>query len=146
MITLLALLALAPAAAPSAEPHTAAAVIAADEAWGDAEIKGDATFVENLLLDGYVSIGPDGKVHTKDMIVAGARKAGATPDPARAAKAAEWRAAHPYRNQVAIYGDTAILSFVSTKPASQDAVNSSDVFVYRDGRWHAIYSQHAATA
>lgn len=135
-----------PAPVLAAEPHTAAAVIAADDAWGDAEIKGDAAFVDGLLLDGYVSVGPDGKVHTKAMIVESARKAAASPDPTRAAKTAEWRAAHPYRNQVAMYGDTAVLSFVSTKPASADAVNSSDIFVYRDGRWHAVYSQHSAAS
>ena len=65
------LIMLAAAPAFAAEPRTAAAVIAADKAWGEAEVAGNADFVDRLLLTGYVSIGPDGKTTTKEKIVAG---------------------------------------------------------------------------
>lgn len=40
-------------------------------------------------------------------------------------------------------GDTANLGFVSTSPATNGKLYSSDAFVYMDGRWHALYSQHS---
>ncbi|MDQ2878557.1 MAG: nuclear transport factor 2 family protein, partial [Pseudomonadota bacterium] len=91
----------------------------------------------------YVSINPDGKVHTKAGIVAGANaRKGQNPADV-AAKTAAWRAAHPYRTEVKLFGDTAVVSFLSTKPDSGEPVNSSDIFVYRAGHWHPIYSQHS---
>lgn len=125
------------------ERHDAAAVLAADKAWGDAEQRGDAAFIDWLLLPGYVSVGHDGVVHTKAMIVEGARKRAGGDAKAAAAKNAAWRAAHPYRSEVKLFGDTAVASFVSTKPGSGEPINSSDIFVYRKGHWHAIYSQHS---
>jgi hypothetical protein len=134
------------AASPAlaAEPRTEAAVIAADEAWGNAEVAGDADFVERLLLPDYVSIGADGKVTNKAKIVAGTRARHASID--YAAKVAAWKAAHPLRADVTIVGDTAILKWVSDKPSAGDPVSSSDVFVYRDGRWHGLYSQHTTAS
>jgi hypothetical protein len=129
-------------AAAAAEAKTAAAVRAADDAWGAAEMRGDAAFVDRLLLPAYRSIGPDGKVTTKAAIVEHARaRRGATD---AVAQVAAWKAAHPVRAEVAITGDTAVLTWVSTKPGSGEPVASCDIFVYRDGRWHAIYSQHTS--
>lgn len=41
------------AAAAPVQPKTTATVLALDNAWSEAEIRGDAAFVEGLLLPGY---------------------------------------------------------------------------------------------
>jgi hypothetical protein len=133
-------LAAAPASAmPSdkAEPHTAAAVEAADQAWGDAEDNGDKDYVDWLLLPGYQSVSEAGKSADKAMIVAGASAARSAD---RKAKVAAWKATHSEKAVVTIVGDTAVLAWTSTKPDA--AVMSCDIFVYQDGHWHAAYSQH----
>ena len=128
---------------PPAQPRTASAVIAADKAWSAAEERGDGAYVAWLLEPGYVSVGRDGKVHTRESIVAGANARKAQDAAANATRDAEWRVAHPYRTEVKLFGDTAIATFFSTKPDSGEPINSSDIFVYRAGHWHAIYSQHS---
>lgn len=140
----LALMAFAPLllAATAPEPHDAAAVVAADDSWGQAEIKGDVAFLDRLLMDGYRSVGNDGKVITKADIVGKARARGNSPD--MAARVATWKAAHPTRADVKIAGDTAILTWISTKPGTGEPVSSCDIFVYDGGRWRALYSQHTA--
>ena len=128
-------------ARPAREPHTAAAVLAADNGWGDAETRGDVAFVDALLAAGYRTIGHDGKVRTKADVLASTRSRGGTP--ARAAEVAAWRAQHPTQGTVALFGDTAVLTWMSTGPTNPGLVRSCDIFVYRDGRWRAIYSQHS---
>jgi len=125
----------------SPAPHTAEAVIAADEHWGQAEADGDSQYVENLLLDGYRSIGSGGKVTTKAQIVKGAKERGKSAEYAK--MVTDWKAKHPSEASVAIFGDTAVLTWTPTNAGSSPPVNSSDIFVYRDGAWHAIYSQHS---
>ncbi|MEO5867774.1 MAG: nuclear transport factor 2 family protein [Sphingomonas sp.] len=147
LITLTSLL-LAAASAPAGvvppvEPRTEAAVVAADKAWGTAEERGDGAYVDWLLMPGYVSIGHDGKVHTKAAIVTNANSRKGQNPAEMAAKTAAWRTAHPYRTEVKLFGDTAVVSFLSTKPDSGEPVNSSDIFVYHDRHWHPIYSQHS---
>jgi hypothetical protein len=126
---------------PAPEPRTAAAVLAADNGWGDAETRGDVAFVDALLSDGYRSIGHDGKVRTKVEILASTRAKGGTP--ARAAEVAAWRAQHPTQGNVALFGDTAVLTWMTAGTTNAGMVMSCDIFVYRDGRWRAIYSQHS---
>jgi hypothetical protein len=41
-----------------------------------------------------------------------------------------------------IQGDTAIVTFHLKPSGPGKGIMSSDIFVYRDGQWHAIYSQH----
>ena len=135
------LMALASVPAHAADPKTADAVKAADEAWGDAEAKGDAGFVDRLLLPEYRSIGNGGKTTTKADIVAHTTEARA-PDYAR--KVADWKARHPSRANVTLFGDTAVLTWTSAAPDA--AVYSCDIFVYRGGHWRAIYSQHTGAA
>ena len=143
---LIALSGTAVAAAPDSkiEPKTAEAVKAADDAWGEAEANGDYAFVERLLLPGYQSIGSGGKATSREKIVAGARERGRSAE--RIAQIAEWKAAHPTRPEVTIYGDTAVLTWVSAAPEKAGAVLSSDIFVYRKGHWRAIYSQHSTAS
>jgi hypothetical protein len=125
------------------EAHTEAAVIADDDGWGKAEA-GDVAYVDNLLLPEYRSVNPDGSVHPKDAILGGVRKRANSPALAAAytADTAKWLAAHPYTTTVVIIGDTAILTFSPDIPGSSKPVSSCDIFVYREGHWRAIYSQH----
>jgi hypothetical protein len=125
----------------AAESKTAAAVKADDDAWGDAEAKGDAAFVDALLLPEYRSIGNSGKATSKAEIVAHTTR-DRGPDFAR--KVADWKAQHPSRADVTLSGDTAIVAWTSTGPDAP--VYSCDVFVYRAGRWRALYSQHTGAA
>jgi hypothetical protein len=129
-------------AAPSArpQPKTAAAVIAADEGWDKAENTGDVAYVDNLLLPDYRSVSADGSVHNKADILANAKSNIGSPD--HAAKVAKWQAAHPMETAAVIQGDTAIVTFHLKPLAPEKGIMSSDIFVYRDGEWHAIYSQH----
>jgi hypothetical protein len=43
---------------------------------------------------------------------------------------------------VVVHGDTAVISFYDPTLGPQKGVKSSDVFIYVDGHWHALYSQH----
>ena len=126
------------------EPKTQEGVVAADNAWMQAEMRGDGAFLSNLLLDGYVSIDPSGRITTKQQIVASAITRGNSPSLAK--EVAAWDAAHPSKASVQMFGDTAVLTWVSTIPNSQAPVYSSDVFVYREGKWRAAYSQHSTAA
>jgi hypothetical protein len=77
----------------------------------------------------------------KAQIVEGARKRGKSAEFAK--MVADWKAQHPSAAEVTIFGDTAVLAWVPTDAGPNPPVNSCDIFVYRDGAWHAIYSQHS---
>ncbi|MDO1529660.1 nuclear transport factor 2 family protein [Fulvimonas sp. R45] len=119
---------------------TAAAVIAVDQHWLEAEEGGDVAWLDGLLLPGYRSVGVAGTFATKAAILAHAAKNGGSQ--AMKQQVAAWQKAHPVEQQVTLQGDTAILSFVSASPATKGKLYSSDVFVYVDGRWRALYSAH----
>jgi hypothetical protein len=143
IMSLLMLATAAPALAAS-EPKTREAVIADDEAWGQAEVTGDTRFIGQLLLPGYVSINPDGTVHDRAAILrsASTRTGNDAAIASMKAKSDAYKAAHPHHGEVSFFGDTAIIKWVSDKPGAGEPVSSCDIFVYRDGHWHAIYSQH----
>ena len=128
------------ALAAKPQPKTAAAVIAADEGWTTAEETKDVAYVDNLLLPDYRSVSPDGSVHDKAAILAHMQTNTSVAD--RTAAVEKYRAAHPYETSALISGDTAILTFHLKAQAPEKGITSSDIFVYRDGQWHAIYSQH----
>jgi hypothetical protein len=123
------------------EPRTEAAVIAADQQWDKAEDAGDTAFIESHLLPEYRSISSDGSVHDKAAIIASVRKRHNSPD--SAAANAKWLAAHPSLTSAVLTGDIAVLSFTLNLPGSPKLVLSSDIFVYREGQWRALYSQHS---
>ncbi|MCX7513391.1 nuclear transport factor 2 family protein [Frateuria hangzhouensis] len=131
----------APAAAMNETAHSPAAVKAVDQHWLDAELDGDTDYLASLLLPAYRSVGADGVVHARRAILANAAKNRGS-DRARR-KAEAWRKTHPSGQQVVLQGDTAILSFYDPALGPVRGVRSSDVFVYVDGRWRAIYSQHS---
>jgi hypothetical protein len=128
------------AAPATPQPKTAAAVMAADDGWLKAEETGDTAYIDNLLLPEYRSVNADGSVHDKAAILASTRKnAGST---ARSVADQKWLAAHPMGTAALIQGDTAIVTFYLKPLGPEKGIMSSDIFVYRDGEWHAIYSQH----
>ncbi|WP_426687785.1 nuclear transport factor 2 family protein [Rhodanobacter ginsengiterrae] len=120
-----------------------AAVIAVDQHWLEAELDGDAAWLDDMLLPEYRSVGADGAVHPKSAIVAHAAKNRGSDTERRKVEA--WLKAHPSGKAVVIHGDTAILSFYDPAKGAASDVRSSDIFVYVDGRWHALYSQHSGT-
>lgn len=124
--------------------HSEAAVIAVDQHWLEAELGGDTAWLDDLLLPGYRSVGADGAVHPKAAIMAHAAKNRGSDTERRKVEA--WLKAHPSGKSVVIRGDTAILSFYDPARGAANDVRSSDVFVYVDGHWHALYSQHSAVA
>jgi hypothetical protein len=124
------------------EPHTEAAVLAADDDWLAAELRGDLSALDARLMPSYRDVTPEGKVHTKQDLRAGVAKHPGKVMTTPLQVAADFRAQHPVVEHVLIEGDTAILQFESTKPEEQGVIRSVDVFVYRDGRWRGLYSSH----
>jgi hypothetical protein len=121
---------------------TAAGAIATDQHWSRAETYGDTVFLRGFLLPDYRSVGHDGVVHTRAQIIAGAAKSGRDTVASIAAVAA-YRKAHPYATTVVIEGNTAVLSFYSPALGPEKGIKSSDILLFQDGRWHALYSQHS---
>jgi hypothetical protein len=121
--------------------RTEAAVMAVDQHWMNAELDGDSAWLDAMLLPEYRSVGADGTVHTKAALLAHAAKNRG--NDAERRKVEAWLKAHPSRQTVVIRGDTAILTFYDPKLGARDGVRASDVFVYENGRWHALYSQHS---
>jgi hypothetical protein len=132
----------APAATNAEAERTAAGAIATDQHWSRAEVYGDTAFLRGLLLPGYRSVGHDGVVYDRAQILAGAVKRGADTVASKAAVAA-YRKAHPYATLVVLEGNTAVLSFYSPTLGPDRGLRSSDILVFEDGRWHALYSQHS---
>jgi len=122
--------------------RTEAAVIAVDQHWLEAELDGDTAWLDDLLLPEYRSVGADGAVHPKAAIIAHAAKNRG--NDAERRKVEAWLKTHPSGKSVVIRDDTAIVSFHDPAFGAANNVRSSDVFVYVDGHWHALYSQHSA--
>lgn len=121
---------------------TEAGVMAVDNHWSIAELTGDTDYLNQMLLPEYRSVNTDGTAHSKDAIVAGAAKRKGT-DPAKAKlEFATYQKDHPYGSAVVIQGTTAVVSFYDPTLGPQKGIKSSDIFVYVDGHWHAMYSQH----
>jgi hypothetical protein len=119
---------------------TAAGVIAVDDHWSAAESGGDSAWLEGMLMPEYRSVDVDGKFTTKAAIVAHAVKSRGSQTMKQ--QMTIWERAHPVEKKVTIQGDTAILSFLSASPTTKGKLYSSDIFVYVNGRWRALYSQH----
>jgi len=121
--------------------QSAAAEKAADEAgvrdaenrWSEAFVSGDAVTLDALLDPEYVSTGANGKPRAKSDIVALAT-AYAKSHPGEHAKPL------PATSTIRVIGDTAVVQHHNAGDTSVD------VFYFRDGRWHAWYSQHTKIA
>jgi hypothetical protein len=131
------------AAAVDETARTAAAVMAVDQHWSDAETGGDTAWLEQMLLPEYRSVNSKGVATPKAAIVAhAARNRGLDKDKQKQMVDA-WRKAHPSESKVLLHGDTAIVTFYDPAQGPQLGVRSVDVFMYEGGRWHALYSQHS---
>lgn len=124
--------------------RTEAGAIAADEHWSLAEGTGDIAYLDQMLLPEYRSVNTDGTAYSKEQLVKGAAKRSGTSVATAMAKMAAYKQAHPYGTSVVLHDNLAILSFYDPALGAQKGVASSDVLVYTDGRWHAIYSQHTS--
>jgi hypothetical protein len=128
----------------TSDPRTEEAVIARDEQWLAAEISGNTTYLDGLLLPEYRSIGPDGRIHDKIAVLASARNNKGSSE--KAASIAKWTANHPYIRSASLIGDIAIVTFTLNKIAAPKSVLSCDIFLYRDGRWRGLYSHSTDAA
>ncbi|WP_233843660.1 nuclear transport factor 2 family protein [Dyella sp. 2HG41-7] len=124
--------------------QTEAAVMAVDRHWSIAELTGDTAWLDQMLLPEYRSVGNTGVAHSKAEIVTGAAKRKGTDLATAQQKMAAYEKEHPYGSAVLIHGNTAVISFYDPALGPQKGVKSSDIFVYVDGHWHAMYSQHTA--
>jgi hypothetical protein len=124
------------------ERHTEAAVSAADDDWLAAELRGDLSALDARLMPNYRDVTEEGKVHTKQDLLAGVAKHPGKVTTTALQAAADFRAQHPVVEHALIEGDTAILQFESTKPEERGIIRSVDVFVFKDGRWRGLYSSH----
>lgn len=122
--------------------HTKTAVEAVDAHWMQAEISGDTAWLDAMLLPGYRSISADGSVLTKAVLLKHAAKNRGSD--AMRKKVDAWRKAHPSEQSVVMHGNVAVLSFHDPGHGPDGTVYSSDIFVYEDSHWHALYSQHSA--
>lgn len=121
--------------------RTEAGVTATDNHWSLAEYTGDTAYLDQMLLPQYQSVNVDGTAHSKAQILAGAAKGRGTDLATANGKFAAYRSAHPYGTTVTIHDNTAIATSYDQALGAQKGVKSSDIFVYENGRWHAIYSQ-----
>jgi hypothetical protein len=123
---------------------TAAAVKAVDDHWGEAEVRGDTAYLNQLLLPGYRSVASNGVAYSKSQILTGAaKKIGPAAMAKAVADSAAYTNAHPYSVSVLLQDNTAVLSFYSKALGPDKGVKGSDIFIYTGGHWHAIYSQHS---
>lgn len=118
--------------------RTAAAVIAVDEHWLQAEEHGDTAWLDSMLSQEYRSISADGKILDKPTLLAHAAKNRTSDKMSKFVQA--WQKTHPTRKSVVMRGEVTILSFSDPRSGR---VRSSDIFVYEGGAWHALYSQHS---
>jgi len=116
-------------AAPTHASGDAAGVRDAENRWGEAFVSGDVATLDALLDADYVSVNAAGTPRTKAEVLVLAR---------------DFAKAHPGQHgqplaatsTIRVIGDAAVVQH----HGAQDT--SVDVFYFRDGRWHAWYSQH----
>jgi hypothetical protein len=116
-----------------------AAVLAVEDHWEQAEGTGDLTYLQQLLLPEYRSVGSNGNVHAKADILAHAAKNHGSDQGVKEIEA--YHKAHLIGHTVVLSGDVAVVSFYDQTLGPQKGVRSADIFVYNNG-WHAAYSQH----
>ena len=124
------------------EAMTEAGVRAVEQHWTRAEGTGDIDFLESMLATDYRSVNADGKAIPKSAIVEHAAKNKGSDKGMRDIDA--YIKAHPFGETVAMHQNTAVVTFYDPQLGPQNGVKSSDIFIYVDGHWHAMYSQHSA--
>ena len=121
---------------------TVSAVTAVDNHWLLAEVHGDVAWLDHMLLPEYRSVGSNGSISPKAKILASARRNQNSDKMARLV--AKYMKEHPTGTSVVLKENTAVVTFYSKKIGPKNGIRSSDIFVYINGAWHAIYSQHTA--
>lgn len=132
-----------PVRAPDTSEHgdetalTSMAVIAVDDHWSVAELRGNTAWLRSLLLADYRSVRADGNVWDRKILLAHAAKnRGHGQEKLKGFDA--WLRTHPMDESVTIHGHVAVLSFSNPETGH---VRLSNIFVYEKGRWRALYSQ-----
>lgn len=120
---------------------TEAALIAVTDHWSDAEAAGDTAYLNRLLRPEYRSVNSDGSVHAKARLMEGAVRRGGE---AAIRELATWRATHHHGTKVLLDDDMAIVTYYDLVRGPELGISSSDILVYRDHRWQALYSAHTA--
>ena len=97
---------------------------------------GDTTYLDRLLMPSYVSVSGKGVVRDRATIEQlAAAYAKKNPTPVAAMKS-------DTESTYEIEGAAAVVKHYS--PSNHE--RSVDVFVYKDGAWYAVYSQHTTIA
>ena len=135
----LAVPALAQAAPADGSERTALALIAISKHWTTAEGRGDTAFISRLLLPEYRSVDVHGVAHSKaDILASTLRNASSNTWMLRVDA---WNKHHPNERRVVIHGNTAVMRYHLNASPDAEGTASTDIFVYADGRWRALYSQ-----
>ena len=114
------------------QPHSAAGVIAAENAWVKALTTRDGKALSCILAPGFMDMAWNGELHSRGEVLAGLAKR-----PSNAIKLSNLK--------VELSGDRAVARGVNTatKPDGSliGRVKFEDMFVYRDGMWRAMTAQ-----
>lgn len=114
------------------QPHSAAGVIAAENAWVKALTTRDGKALSCILAPGFMDMAWNGELHSRGEVLAGLAKR-----PSNAIKLSNLK--------VELSGDRAVARGVNTatKPDGSliGRVKFEDMFVYRDGMWRALTAQ-----
>ena len=129
LISLPMFLIVAQAAAAAEKVANEAGVREAENLWSEAFVSGDAAALETLLDADYVSTGASGKPRSKAEII-GLASTYAKSHPGEHAKPLS------ATSTIRVIGNAAVVQHHNANDTSVD------VFYFRDGRWHAWYSQH----
>jgi hypothetical protein len=108
----------------------AAGVRDAENRWSEAFITGDTATLASLLDADYVSVNSSGHPRAKVELLEIARR---------------YAAAHPgeHAKPLAATSTIRVIGNAAVVQHHGDTDTSVDVFYFRDGQWHAWYSQHS---
>ena len=107
----------------------------------DAMLKGDASAVERHYADAFTFTTPDGEVMNKAQVVSNVK-----------AGAAKFESSKVEDMKVQVYGDSAVVTSLTTDEGTVGGVDVSgryrwmDVFVRRGGRWQLVAAQGTRVA
>lgn len=123
------------AAAPAKIPAELAARV---QAYDDAQIKGDAAALQDLLADDYVLVNSRGQRQTKAQLIADYTKPGFKLEPFTVEEPVElvW-------SDGAVMGGVATLRGVDEGQSFEVRLRFSDIWAKRQGKWRVIYT-HAS--
>ncbi|GAB3347274.1 nuclear transport factor 2 family protein [Lysobacter tyrosinilyticus] len=130
VIAMSCLICISSAALGAATVADSAGVREAENRWSEAFITGDTAALAVLLDADYVSVSTTGHARTKAEILQ---------------LASNYAKAHPGDHAKPL-SPTSTIRVIGNSAVVQhhgDTDRSVDVFYFRDGRWHAWYSQHS---